>query len=214
MAPFFVLASNTKGWQQGDEALKTQTLDSGVENVAYCAPEVFLDGCYSAKTDIYSAAFVIWELAFRVLKGTPPPFPTVFRSSLSELLFSLGDGQQQQLTTYIFFSQGEHEAPYQDLVKQGLNSFQILRKTCTTGIRPILPDKFPASLQELIQKCWHEDPQQRPSAKGNRCFCSALLLLPLLIAFIFHVLIRSSEEVGGAEKGISEESSSMAHFSK
>jgi serine/threonine protein kinase len=56
---------------QGDEALKTQTLDSGIENVAYTAPEVYMEGSYSTKSDIYSVGFVIWELAMRIVKGTP-----------------------------------------------------------------------------------------------------------------------------------------------
>jgi serine/threonine protein kinase len=62
---------------------------------------------------------------------------------------------------------GEHEPPYQDLVKQGLNSFQILRKTCMTGLRPPIPDKMPEPIKEIITTCWSENPDQRPSAKGN-----------------------------------------------
>lgn len=54
---------------QGDEALKTQTLDSGIENVAYTAPEVYMDGEYSTKSDIYSLGVVMWELALRIVKG-------------------------------------------------------------------------------------------------------------------------------------------------
>lgn len=114
--------------ERGDEALKTQTLDSGIENVAYTAPEVYMEGSYSTKSDIYSVGFVIWELALRIVKG-------------------------------------DHEPPYQDLVKQGLNSFQILRKTCMTGLRPDIPDKMPAAIKELITTCWSDNPDQRLSAK-------------------------------------------------
>lgn len=114
--------------EKGDEALKTQTLDSGIDNVAYTAPEVYMDGAYSQKTDIFSVGMVLWELATRILKG-------------------------------------EHEPPYQDLVKQGLNSFQILRKTCMTNLRPPFHEKTPPGIKEIITKCWSEDPNERPTAR-------------------------------------------------
>jgi serine/threonine protein kinase len=38
--------------------------------VAYTAPEVYMEGSYSTKSDIYSVGFVIWELALRIVKGT------------------------------------------------------------------------------------------------------------------------------------------------
>jgi serine/threonine protein kinase len=37
--------------------------------VAYTAPEVYMEGSYSTKSDIYSVGFVIWELALRIVKG-------------------------------------------------------------------------------------------------------------------------------------------------
>lgn len=115
---------NTKG----DEALKTATLDSGIDNVAYTAPEVYMDGAYSPKTDVFSVGIVLWELAMRIWTGA-------------------------------------HQKPYTDLLEQGLNSFQILRRTCMQGIRPEIPADMPAALKELIQACWSPDAAQRPTAK-------------------------------------------------
>jgi len=106
---------------QGDEALKTQTLDSGIENVAYTAPEVYMEGAYSTKSDIYSVGFVIWELAMRIITGRP------YLIKWYNIYSSLQNSPAAL--------KAEHQTPYEDLVKAGQNSFQILRKTCMTGLR-------------------------------------------------------------------------------
>jgi len=113
--------------EKGDEALKTQTLDSGIDNAAYTAPEVYADGTYSQKTDVYSVGVTLWEIALRILTG-------------------------------------KHQRPFADLVSEGLNSFQILRKTSQQGLRPPIHEAMPPKLVELLQGCWNQDPDKRPSA--------------------------------------------------
>eukprot|EP01087_Luapelamoeba_hula_P000429 TRINITY_DN1031_c0_g1_i1.p1 TRINITY_DN1031_c0_g1~~TRINITY_DN1031_c0_g1_i1.p1 ORF type:complete len:938 (+),score=189.16 TRINITY_DN1031_c0_g1_i1:209-3022(+) len=113
--------------ERGDEALKSQTLDSGIENAAYTAPEIYTDGTYSPKTDVYSVGITLWEIASRILTG-------------------------------------KHTRPFSDLLSQGLNSFQILRKTCTQGLRPPIPENMPPALTKLLQATWDQEPEKRPTA--------------------------------------------------
>merc|ERR1712096_255938 len=51
---------------------------------------------------------------------------------------------------------------------QGYKAYQLMEEVCRNLLRPMMPmDKAvcPRGLQKLIRKCWHQDPQERPSAK-------------------------------------------------
>eukprot|EP01025_Chloroclados_australasicus_P061824 TRINITY_DN8122_c0_g1_i1.p1 TRINITY_DN8122_c0_g1~~TRINITY_DN8122_c0_g1_i1.p1 ORF type:complete len:1022 (+),score=130.66 TRINITY_DN8122_c0_g1_i1:70-3135(+) len=47
----------------------------------------------------------------------------------------------------------------------GENMVAISYKVVNEGRRPPMPDNVPTHLQNLIQACWYDDPQRRPSAR-------------------------------------------------
>ena len=49
------------------------------------------------------------------------------------------------------------QEPYQDL------NYGEVRPAVVAGLRPELPRATPIKLQKLLEKCWHEDPNERPS---------------------------------------------------
>jgi len=46
---------------------------------------------------------------------------------------------------------------------QGMNSAQVSVGVLTKGLRPSIPDRPPPPYAELIEECWHQDPDKRPS---------------------------------------------------
>ena len=57
------------------------------------------------------------------------------------------------------------------------NCFMLLQKICN-GMRPAIPAKCPEPLVSLINDCWHNDPEQRPSfaqvANARCAHCTSL----------------------------------------
>lgn len=45
----------------------------------------------------------------------------------------------------------------------GMSVADHYREVVTGGLRPPLHPRWPAGLQHLLQACWHEDPDRRPS---------------------------------------------------
>lgn len=82
----------------------------------YSAPEVLCGQPYSFSADVYSFAFVMWELVAR-------------------------------------------EVPY----KQHKQQAYIINGVCNEGLRPPEPKGCPPQLWQLIQRCWQQDPAQRPT---------------------------------------------------
>lgn len=45
----------------------------------------------------------------------------------------------------------------------GMSVSDHYREVITGGLRPPLDPRWPTALQHLLQACWHEDPDARPS---------------------------------------------------
>ncbi|GAM24346.1 hypothetical protein SAMD00019534_075210 [Acytostelium subglobosum LB1] len=58
----------------------------------------------------------------------------------------------------ILWEIGTGELPY-----SGLDSVQLAVAVSTKGLRPTIPSTWPAPLHQLIQSCWHQDANQRPT---------------------------------------------------
>lgn len=39
----------------------------------------------------------------------------------------------------------------------------LVRAVCVDGFRPVIPDKWPQSLKQLVSNCWHSLPESRPA---------------------------------------------------
>jgi len=52
--------------------------------------------------------------------------------------------------------------PLSDVVME----FQILPGVAQRGIRPIIPDNFPAGMTALLRQMWDNDPTKRPSTEA------------------------------------------------
>ena len=81
----------------------------------YSAPEILWGKPYSFPADVYSFAFVIWELLAR-------------------------------------------EVPY----KKHTQAF-IINGVCSDGLRPFKPDGCPKVLWKLIERCWAQEAEDRPT---------------------------------------------------
>lgn len=46
---------------------------------------------------------------------------------------------------------------------KGMSAIQIMTGICTKRERPAIPPNTPSSLRKLIQACWHQNPESRPS---------------------------------------------------
>ena len=86
---------------------------------------------------------------------------------LSELAPELlsGQGSYSQATDVYAFGMimweiSSQEKPFHDLVHDKMLALRILK-----GFRPEITKETPPFYQDLIQKCWHSDPTQRPTAK-------------------------------------------------
>src|SRR6266516_3403653 len=53
-----------------------------------------------------------------------------------------------------------HEKPFLEFVHDNQLALRIFR-----GLRPTITDDTPPFYRDLMQKCWHSDPTQRPTAK-------------------------------------------------
>ena len=42
---------------------------------------------------------------------------------------------------------------------------QVFYKVCYEQARPPVPEHMPAAYAEIMQACWHQDPEQRPTSK-------------------------------------------------
>ena len=58
---------------------------------------------------------------------------------------------------------GRYLYPYHDS-PAFQRAFQLLAMSATKGLRPTLPARCPLAFAALIQACWHEKPEQRPTA--------------------------------------------------
>jgi len=62
---------------------------------------------------------------------------------------------------------GEHKRPYEDL-KHLRFDYQIIIQTAKNGLRPVVHASCPPPLTQLMQRGWHVDPDQRPTAEQMR----------------------------------------------
>lgn len=62
---------------------------------------------------------------------------------------------------------GEYKRPYEDL-KHLRFDYQIIIQTAKNGLRPVVHASCPPPLTQLMQRGWHVEPQQRPSAEEMR----------------------------------------------
>ena len=59
----------------------------------------------------------------------------------------------------IMWEISSHEKPFHDIVHDKVLALRILK-----GFRPTITEDTPQFYQDLMQKCWHADPTQRPTA--------------------------------------------------
>src|SRR6185295_15436768 len=59
----------------------------------------------------------------------------------------------------IMWEISSHEKPFLEFVHDKLLALRIFR-----GLRPTITDDTPPFYRDLMQKCWHSDPTQRPTA--------------------------------------------------
>lgn len=57
-----------------------------------------------------------------------------------------------------------YEAPYAKY-KSLVHDYQIIIQTSKKGLRPEIDEKIPASMAQVIKKCWDPDPNKRPDTK-------------------------------------------------
>jgi len=76
-----------------------------------------------------------------------------------------GHGSYSQATDIYAFGMimweiSSHEKPFLEFVHDKLLALRIFR-----GLRPTITDDTPPFYRDLMQKCWHSDPTQRPTAR-------------------------------------------------
>src|SRR6185369_1043122 len=59
----------------------------------------------------------------------------------------------------IMWEISSHEKPFHDIVHDKYLALRILK-----GLRPEITKDTPSFYKDLLQKCWHSDPTQRPTA--------------------------------------------------
>eukprot|EP01133_Synstelium_polycarpum_P007314 gene7314-8512_t len=59
---------------------------------------------------------------------------------------------------------GKYQRPYGDFPEISFD-FQIVILTSKQGIRPTMPPLVPEQLEDLIRRCWHQDPEERPTCQ-------------------------------------------------
>src|SRR6266487_4513881 len=60
----------------------------------------------------------------------------------------------------IMWEISSEEKPFHDIVHDKQLALRVLK-----GLRPTITKDTPQFYQDLMQKCWHSDPTQRPTAK-------------------------------------------------
>lgn len=59
---------------------------------------------------------------------------------------------------------------------QGMSVADHFREVITGGLRPPLDPRWPPALVHLLQACWHEDPDYRPSVLQAREMLRGLVM--------------------------------------
>ena len=76
----------------------------------------------------------------------------------------VGDAYSQKSDIYAFgilmWEISSREKPFHELVHDKLLALRIFK-----GLRPTITNDTPQFYRDLMQKCWHSDPTQRPTAK-------------------------------------------------
>lgn len=104
------------------------------------APEVMKGSKYNEKCDIFSWAIIFWELLSRKI-----PHSNSTEKSIDEKSDESSANKSTNCTTYPNYS------PW------------AILWSIASGIRPKLLKNCPKVFQELIEACWSDTPELRPS---------------------------------------------------
>jgi serine/threonine protein kinase len=117
-----------------------------VGSLPWCAPEVLSQGHFTDKSDIYSFGIVMCAYVF-----IDPLLPV---SETGVAQFYSWEVLNRALT-------GKYQVPYAGS-KFNTDSEFIVQHS--GGLRPTIPEGIPENLRGLLQSCWSQDPNDRPSA--------------------------------------------------
>src|SRR6266487_3229405 len=110
-------------------------------------------------------AFYIGDLGLSILKTQADNFKNItgVMPYVAPELFN-GSAYSQASDVYAFgiimWEISSNEKPFLDMVHDKELALRIF-----TGLRPTITDDTPQFYRNLMQKCWHSDPTQRPTAK-------------------------------------------------
>ncbi len=116
------------------------------------APEVMKDEVYTNKADIYSFALVLYEMVCTTIL-------LLYQIDL-HLDIHPHPSSPFEICRYYqhTYMQLTLEPPYKDV-----GTFDIMRFVAFDKKRPTLPADIPPDFTSLIEQCWHDDPEQRPT---------------------------------------------------
>ena len=135
------------------------------------APETLASGEYSAKSDVYMFALLIWEL----FSGKAPfkddeLFLSCVHSSVANLdievtyeSYGSAYGATEEPSEYAY-DVCYQEIADDDIERKPKNRFQpFFEAVAHNDHRPPIPASWPLELVEIIRRCWHPSPSERPT---------------------------------------------------